>query len=101
MHIAGDSSVQRAEQFIRQVFQERQSRGVHGCDEDTAIAGALLLAEVKAGRDAEFAKALLERIYHGRMRAELLPEEDFDCARGADPTRYANHVGDYLFHFVN
>lgn len=100
MKIGGNSSVQRAVRFIRQVFQEGQSRCVLECDEDTAIASALLLQEIAEGRDADFAKVLLEQVFRGRMRAELLAEEDIDEARAVDATPYANHIGDFLFHFV-
>jgi len=101
MHIEGDWPVKRAEQFILQVARKLQSHGVETFDEATVIAGALLLQEVEEGREVEFHEALLERIYRGQMRAELLDEADCDEERAASPVEYGNHIGDFIFHIVN
>lgn len=90
--------VRRAEQFILQVARERVAHGITEHDQDTLVFGALLVAEIEQGHEAEFNRALLQRIYHGAASAEMLAEDDCDEERAAIDVPYGNHVGDYVVH---
>lgn len=82
------TEVSKYEGYIRHVMEERKKNSILECDQHTLFVACELLND-KSRADAEWNRALLERIYRGVLHAELLENEDGSPAPG-------DHIGDFM-----